>query len=108
MLAYIELARAEGGMLLAGGHRATAPGRCEGGYFLEPTIFENLPFDCRVNQEEIVDPVVTLTSFDTKKEALHMAKSTDYGLSAAIWTRDLQRAHRVAHQLRTGIVWVNT
>ena len=108
VLDYITLAHEEGGTLLAGGHRATVPGRCEGGYFLEPTVFENLPFDCRTNQEEIFGPVVTLTPFDTDEEALLMANSTDYGLSATIWTRDLQRAHRVAHQLHSGIVWINT
>ena len=108
MLAYIKLAHDEGGTLLAGGHRATVPGRCENGYFLEPTVFENLPHDCRVNQEEIFGPVVTLTPFDTDEEALMMANSTDYGLSATIWTCDLRRAHRLAHQLHAGIVWVNT
>ena len=108
VLDYIKLAHAEGGTLLAGGHRATVPGRCAEGYFLEPTVFENLAFDCRTNQEEIFGPVVTLTPFDTDEEALKMANSTDYGLSATIWTRDLQRAHRVAHQLHAGVVWVNT
>ena len=108
VLDYIKLAHAEGGTLLAGGHRATVPGRCAEGYFLEPTVFENLAFDCRTNQEEIFGPVVTLTPLDTDEEALKMANSTDYGLSATIWTRDLQRAHRVAHQLHAGVVWVNT
>jgi len=108
VLAYIELAHAEGGTLLAGGHRATVPGRCAEGFFLEPTVFENLPYDCRTNQEEIFGPVVTLTPFDTEAEALHLANSTEYGLSATIWTRDLARAHRLAHALHSGVVWVNT
>ena len=108
VLDYIKLAHTEGGTLLAGGHRATVPGRCADGYFLEPTVFENLPFDCRTNQEEIFGPVVTLTPFDTEEEALKMANSTDFGLSATIWTTNLTRAHRVAHQLHSGIVWVNT
>lgn len=108
VLAYIELAKEEGGRLLAGGQRVQVPGRCAEGYFLAPTVFENLPFDCRTNQEEIFGPVVTLTPFDTEEEALHMANSTDYGLSATLWTRDIQRAHRVAHALHSGIVWINT
>jgi len=108
VLDYIELAKQEGGTLLAGGNRASVPGRCEGGYFIEPTVFENLPYDCRTNQEEIFGPVVTLTPFDTEAEALAWANSTDYGLAATIWTRDLNRAHRVAQALHSGIVWVNT
>ena len=108
VLTYIELAHDEGGILLAGGHRAVVPGRCEGGYFLEPTVFENLSPDCRINQEEIFGPVVTLTPFDTEEEALAWANGTAYGLSATIWTTNLTRAHRVAQALHSGIVWVNT
>jgi aminomuconate-semialdehyde/2-hydroxymuconate-6-semialdehyde dehydrogenase len=108
VLAYIELAHQEGGRLLAGGHRVQVPGRCAAGYFLAPTVFEGLAPDCRVNQEEIFGPVVTLTPFDTEAEALRWANGTEYGLSATIWTRDLTRAHRVAHQLHAGVVWVNT
>ncbi|RSK42664.1 aldehyde dehydrogenase [Hymenobacter perfusus] len=108
VLSYIELAKQEGGRLLAGGERVRVPGRCADGYFLEPTVFEGLAPDCRVNQEEIFGPVVTLTPFDTEEEALRWANGTDYGLSATIWTRDLTRAHRVAHQLHAGVVWVNT
>ena len=108
VLNYIELAHEEGGRLLAGGQRVVVPGRCADGYFLAPTVFENLPFDCRVNQEEIFGPVVTLTPFDTEADALHMANSTEYGLSATIWTANLTRAHRVAQALHAGVVWVNT
>lgn len=108
VLAYIQLAHDEGGTLLAGGHRVAGTGRCAGGYFLAPTVFENLPFDCRTNQEEIFGPVVTLTPFDTEAEVLMWANSTEYGLSATVWTQDLTRAHRVAQALHSGIVWVNT
>ena len=108
VLAYIQLAHDEGGTLLAGGHRVAVPGRCAGGYFLAPTVFENLPFDCRTNQEEIFGPVVTLTPFDTEAEVLLWANSTEYGLSATVWTQDLTRAHRVAQALHSGVVWVNT
>ncbi|MCC2545874.1 aldehyde dehydrogenase [Hymenobacter sp. BT175] len=105
---YIALAQSEGGRLLAGGRRVQPEGRCAGGYFLEPTVFEGLAPDCRTNREEIFGPVVTLTPFDTEAEALQWANGTDYGLSATIWTRDLDRAHRVAHQVHAGVVWINT
>ena len=108
VLSYIGLAHEEGGTLLAGGQRVQLAGRCAGGYFLQPTVFEGLAPDCRVNREEIFGPVVTLTPFDTEEEVLAWANGTEYGLAATIWTRDLNRAHRVAHELQSGIVWVNT
>ncbi|ALD22049.1 aldehyde dehydrogenase [Hymenobacter sp. DG25A] len=108
VLSYIELAHEEGGTLLAGGKRVHLEGRCANGFFLEPTVFEGLTPECRVNKEEIFGPVVTLTPFDTEEEAITWANGTDYGLAATIWTRDLNRAHRVAHALHSGIVWINT
>ncbi|MCR5887963.1 aldehyde dehydrogenase [Hymenobacter sp. J193] len=108
VLGYIELAHQEGGKLLAGGQRVQVAGRCAGGYFLQPTVFEGLAPDCRVNREEIFGPVVTLTPFDTEEQVLAWANGTEYGLAATIWTRDLNRAHRVAHALHSGIVWINT
>ncbi|KUG06088.1 aldehyde dehydrogenase [Solirubrum puertoriconensis] len=108
VLSYIELAHQEGGTLLAGGQRVHLGGRCAEGYFLQPTVFEGLDPECRVNREEVFGPVVTLTPFDTEEEVLRWANGTEYGLAATLWTRDLQRAHRVAHALESGIVWVNT
>ncbi|KAA9331342.1 aldehyde dehydrogenase [Hymenobacter busanensis] len=108
VMSYIELAQQEGGRLLAGGQRVQLEGRCAGGYFLQPTVFEGLAPDCRTNREEIFGPVVTLAPFDTEEEALTWANGTEYGLAATIWTRDLNRAHRVAHALHSGIVWINT
>ena len=107
VLSYIELAKEEGGTLLTGGHRVQLEGRCEKGYFIAPTVFENLPADCRTNQEEIFGPVVTLTPFDTEGEALAMANGTAYGLAATIWTSDLKTAHRMAAGFHAGIIWVN-
>ena len=107
VLSYIELAKEEGGTLLTGGHRVQLEGRCEKGYFIAPTVFENLPASCRTNQEEIFGPVVTLTPFDTEEEALAMANGTAYGLAATIWTSDLKTAHRMAAGLHAGIIWVN-
>lgn len=107
VLSYIELAKEEGGTLLTGGHRIQLDGRCERGYFIAPTVFENLPASCRTNQEEIFGPVVTLTPFDTEEEAMAMANGTAYGLAATIWTSDLKTAHRMAAGLHAGIIWVN-
>ena len=75
---------------------------------MRPTVIEGLAFDCRTNQEEIFGPVVTITPFDTEEEALMMANSTQYGLSATVWTENLTRAHRFADQLHSGIVWINS
>jgi aminomuconate-semialdehyde/2-hydroxymuconate-6-semialdehyde dehydrogenase len=105
ILSYIELAKTEGGNVLCGGN----PVKVEGlnGWFIEPTIIENLPFDCRTNQEEIFGPVVTIQPFETEDEVLKYANSTRYGLSATVWTENLSRSHRLAAQIEAGIVWVN-
>lgn len=107
VLAYIELAKREGGVVQTGGQRTVIKGRCEGGYFVAPTVITGLDQRCRTNQEEIFGPVVTIQPFDTEEEAVQLANSTVYGLSATIWTENLKRAHRMAHQLQSGIVWVN-
>lgn len=108
VLSYVELAKEEGGTILTGGHRVQMEVPYENGYYLAPTVIEGLPYTCRTNQEEIFGPIVTLTPFDTEEEVLKMANSTPYGLSATIWTSNLERAHRVADQVDAGIVWVNS
>lgn len=107
ILSYITLARTEGGRILCGGNRVHLEGRCKYGWFVEPTVIEGLPHDCRTNREEIFGPVVTLTSFDTEDDVLNYADATQYGLAAIVWTNSLSRAHRVAARIRSGIVWVN-
>ncbi len=107
VLSYIELAQQEGGTLLAGGQRRRLAGRCREGYFIEPTVFENLPSDCRTNQEEIFGPVVSLIPFSSEQQVLEMANSTSYGLAASVWTQDQQRAKRMAEKIDSGIVWIN-
>ncbi len=107
ILSYIELAKEEGGTILCGGEAVQIKG-LESGYFVAPTIIEGLPSHCRVNQEEIFGPVVTLIPFATEEEVLNYANSVSYGLSCSVWTQNLSRAHRLAAQLQTGIVWVNT
>jgi aminomuconate-semialdehyde/2-hydroxymuconate-6-semialdehyde dehydrogenase len=106
---YVALAKEEGGDVLVGGRRpAGLPERVRGGYFLEPTVITGLDCSKRCMQEEIFGPVVTVTPFDTTEEAIAQANSTRYGLSASVWTRDLQKAHRVAAALDSGTVWINT
>ncbi len=107
VLSYIELAKTEGGKILLGGNQKNLEGRCANGWFIEPTIIENLAHDCRTNQEEIFGAVVTITPFDTEEEVLQYANSVEYGLSATVWTENLSRAHRVAEKLESGIIWIN-
>lgn len=104
---YIDIAREEGGKILFGGERVEVAG-FEGGYYLQPTVIEVFDDQCRVNQEEIFGPVVTIMPFKTEAEALQMANGVKYGLSATVWTSNLDRSMRVSKKLEAGIVWVNT
>ncbi|MGB1204728.1 MAG: aldehyde dehydrogenase [Chitinophagales bacterium] len=107
ILYYVDLAQQEGGEVLLGGNAVKMKGKCANGWFMQPTIIAGLPYDCRTNQEEIFGPVVTITPFDTEEEVLKYANSTQYGLSATVWTKDLNRATRISEQLEAGIVWIN-
>lgn len=104
---HIQLAREEGGKILCGGNTVQLSGRCAKGWYIEPTVIEGLPWNCRTNQEEIFGPVVTIMPFDTEEEALQLANSTAYGLAASIWTENLTRAHRVGALVQSGIIWIN-
>jgi aminomuconate-semialdehyde/2-hydroxymuconate-6-semialdehyde dehydrogenase len=89
-------------------HWAELQGECAKGFFVQPTLIENLTSICRTNQEEIFGPVATIMPFKTESEVIAMANSTNYGLAATIWTTHIDKAQRVAQQLESGIVWVNT
>ena len=104
---YIDITRQEGGKILFGGDRVTVK-NSENGYYLQPTIIEVSSNDCRLNQEEIFGPVVTIMPFKTNEEALQLANGVKYGLSATVWTNNLNRTMQLSKQLHTGIVWVNT
>lgn len=101
---YVEIARTEGGTILAGG----SPVKIGNGFFFQPTVITGLTNECRAVREEIFGPVVTVQTFESEEEAIDLANSTTYGLSSSLWTRDLKRAHRVAAKIDTGTVWVNT
>ena len=103
----INLAKKEGGKILCGGNAVKLEGRCENGYFIEPTIIEGLDQNCRTNQEEIFGPVITIQPFDTVEEALLLANNSTYGLAASVWTQDISKANFLASKLESGIIWVN-
>ena len=107
VLRYIDLAKTEKGKILCGGKKVLVKG-LENGYYLEPTVIEVATDECRVNQEEIFGPVVTIMPFNTENEVLEMANKVKYGLSATLWTNNLKRTMRLSYRLEAGIVWVNT
>jgi aldehyde dehydrogenase (NAD+) len=106
VLGYIDAGRREGARLVTGGRRTDiGTGR---GYFLEPTVFDEVTPDMTIAREEIFGPVLATIEFGDLDEAIARANDTIYGLAAAVWTRDIKKAHYVARKLRAGTVWVNT
>lgn len=106
VLSFIDVAKSEGGEVLTGGKAPTDPALANG-YYIEPTIVKTDP-SSRVACEEVFGPFMTMHTFSTDEEALQIANSVDYGLGGGLWTQNLSRAHKVAHELRAGMVWVNS
>lgn len=106
--AAVQTALNEGGKILLGGRPFSAQGRCEQGYFFQPTILEGLSNQSKTNQEEIFGPVISLIPFETEDQAIDLANDSSYGLAASIWSRDQKQLDRVSRKLDFGIVWVNT
>jgi aldehyde dehydrogenase (NAD+) len=106
VLGYIEAGKSEGAKLIAGGNRVSV-GESKG-FFIEPTIFGGVSNDMKIAQEEIFGPVLATLAFDDMDEVIDLANRNQYGLAAAVWTRDLKKAHTVSRQLKAGTVWINT
>ncbi|SHF01842.1 aminomuconate-semialdehyde/2-hydroxymuconate-6-semialdehyde dehydrogenase [Lampropedia hyalina DSM 16112] len=108
VLSYYEKARAEGAIVVTGGGVPELPGDLAQGFWVQPTIWTGLPENAAVVREEIFGPCCHIAPFDDEAEVVRLANDTPYGLSTAIWTRDLSRAHRLAARIDVGIVWVNS
>jgi betaine-aldehyde dehydrogenase len=107
VLAYVKIALDDEGEILTGGGPPDGRADLERGYYIAPTVVRADPAS-RVCQEEVFGPFVTISTFSGEDEVVALANGTEYGLGAGLWTRDLSRAHRVAHRMRTGMVWVNS
>jgi len=106
VLGYIERGRAEGAHVLVGGNRRTE-GALAKGFFVEPTVFDGCRDDMSIVREEIFGPVMSVLDFKDEEDVIARANATDFGLSAGVFTNDLNRAHRVIAQLQAGTCWIN-
>jgi aldehyde dehydrogenase (NAD+) len=105
VLGYVQKGRDEGANLVLGGDRPEINGGR--GYFLNPTIFDGVDQEMTIAREEIFGPVLAVIPFEDVEEAIHAGNRSDFGLAAAVWTQDITKAHRVAHALKAGTVWIN-
>jgi aldehyde dehydrogenase (NAD+) len=106
VLNYIDAGKKDGAKLVAGGNRVSVDG--SKGFFIEPTIFGDVQNDMKIAREEIFGPVLSVLSFDDVDEVIEQANNNPYGLAAAVWTRDVKKAHSVSRRLKAGTVWINT
>jgi aldehyde dehydrogenase (NAD+) len=106
VLGFIDAGKKAGARLVAGGNRVSVNG--DKGFFLEPTIFGDVKNDMKIAREEIFGPVLSVLTFDDVDEVIEQANSNPYGLAAAVWTRDVKKAHAVSRRLKAGTVWINT
>jgi aldehyde dehydrogenase (NAD+) len=106
VLGYIDAGKKEGAKLVAGGNRVSVDGGK--GFFLEPTIFGGVNNNMKIAQEEIFGPVLSVLTFDEVDQVVELANRNSYGLAAAVWTRDVKKAHSVSRRLKAGTVWINT
>src|SRR5439155_1567459 len=102
IMGYIDAGKKEGAKLLTGGNRVG-----NRGYFIEPTVFDGVKDEMKIAREEIFGPVMNILTFKDINEVIQRGNRTCFGLAAAVWTRDIQKAHRLANSLRAGTVWIN-
>ncbi len=108
VIGFIEKAKQEGASIIQGGNSLTNVGKFKNGFFIEPTVIENADINSDINQKEIFGPIVSLNYFDSEEDVINFANNTNYGLSASIYTQNLNRAHRVANLIEAGTIWINT
>jgi acyl-CoA reductase-like NAD-dependent aldehyde dehydrogenase len=106
VLGFIDAGKKDGAKLVSGGNRVSVDG--SKGFFIEPTIFGDVKNDMKIAREEIFGPVLSVLTFDDVDEVIEQANNNPYGLAAAVWTRDVKKAHNVSRRLKAGTVWINT
>jgi betaine-aldehyde dehydrogenase len=107
VLSYIDIGKKEGAKLLCGG-KHPAGKEFEKGFFIEPTIFDDVRPSMRIAREEIFGPVLSVIPFESEAQAIQIANDSEYGLAAGVWSKNINRAIRVVRDLRVGITWINT